>query len=162
MSNDAFDKNGYDADGNWLECLPWDGQEKSLPLGYTTMVPRLGLSKFAKSVEILDPEADEGFRNVKVSEVKPDDTIIGVEINENSTKKIADTYGSDWLRIKDSNTGKGMNRVAWHDKYGTDGLELLILKELQGKQVGSIPPTQNISAESLKPVPPSMPVYKIG
>jgi hypothetical protein len=162
MAEDGFDKNGYDADGNWLECLPWDGQEKSLPLGYTTMVPGLGVSKFIKRVEVLDAEEDAGYREIKPSELKPDDIIVGAVINENSTKKVADTYGGDWIRLKEANSGKSLNRLQWQEKFGTDGLELLAIKELRGKQAGTLPPTQNISAAAMKPVPPSQPVYKIG
>ena len=83
------DENGYDANGNWLECLPWTGQEAALPAGYTVMVPGLDPMQFIKRVEVLDAEEDEGYRSVKKSELKPGDVIIGAEINEKSVKKIA-------------------------------------------------------------------------
>lgn len=157
----ATDANGYDEDGNWLECLPWEGQEKSLPLGYTVMVPGLDPMKFIKRVEVLDAEEDAGFREVKPSELKKDDIIIGAVINENSTKKVADTYGGDWIRLKDANSGASYNRMEWRDKFGTDGLELLAIKSLRAQQSGTKPATQNISAAELAPKKPSQPVYKI-
>jgi hypothetical protein len=162
MADVIRDANGYDEEGNWLECLPWEGQEKSLPLGYTTMVPGLGIDKFVYRVNVLDAEEMEGFRSIKKSELKPDDIIIGAEMNEKSIKKIVDTYGGDWIRLKDANSGKNYNRLEWQQKYGTDALELLAIKSLRGQTSGTLPPTQNISAAELKPKPPSMPVYKVG
>jgi hypothetical protein len=155
------DENGYDADGNWLECLPWTGQEASLPLGYTVMIPGLDPSQFIKRVEVLDAEEDEGFRSIKKSELKPTDTIVGVELNEKSIKKIVDTYGGDWLRVKGANAGENYNRLEWYNKYGTDAIELLAIKSLRGAQTGTKPPVQNISNEELKPKPPSKPVYNV-
>ena len=155
------DENGYDADGNWLECLPWTGQEASLPLGYTVMVPGLDPMQFVKRVEVLDAEEDEGYRSVKKSEVKPSDIIVGVEMNEKSIKKVVDTYGGDWIRIKDANSGKNYSRMEWYEKYGTDALELLAIKSLRGTQTGTKPPVQNISAAELAPKKPSQPVFKI-
>jgi hypothetical protein len=125
------DENGYDKDGNWLECLPWTGQEAALPAGYTVMVPGLDPMQFVKRVEVLDAEEDEGFRSIKKSELKPSDVIIGVEMNEKSVKKIVDTYGGDWIRLKGANGGTNYDRKEWNEKFGTDGLELLAIRNLR-------------------------------
>lgn len=131
------DANGYplesgeDGAGNWLECLPWTGQEKDLPLGYTTKVPGLDVMNLIKRVEVMDAEEDAGYREIKKSQMKPGDVVIGAQLNENTTKKIADTYGGDWIRLKDANSGKNYSRMEWRQKFGTDGLELLAIRNLR-------------------------------
>lgn len=159
---DGKDANGYplDENGNWLECLPFTGQEASLPLGYTVMVPGLTMKQFIYRVEVLDAEELEGFRTVKASELKPGDVIIGVQLNENSVKKVVDTYGGDWIRIKDATAGKDYNRMKWRDKYGTDGMELSAIKDLRASQKGQASP-MDVSSAAVMPQSSSQPVYKI-
>lgn len=137
------DENGYplegeDSSGSWLECIPWTGQEKDLPLGYNTVVPGLDVMTLIKRVEVLDAEEDAGYREVKRSEVKHGDVIIGAVLNEKSTKKICDTYGGSWIRIKDANSGKNYNRIEWKEKFGTDGLELLAIRNLRNPMTSQV------------------------
>lgn len=122
--------------GQWLECLPWEGQEASLPLGSTVSVPGLDPMKFIYRVKVLDAEEEDGYRMVKKSELKPDDVIIGAWLNEKSVAEVEKTYGKDWLRIIESNGGGKLNRYQWRDKYGTDGLELLAIRNLRAAQNG--------------------------
>lgn len=156
------DANGYplDADGNWLECIPWTGQEAQLPLGYTIVIPGMTLSQLIYRVEVLDAEEEAGYKVVKKSEVKPGDIVIGVELNENSIKKVVDTYGGDWIRIKDANAGKDYNRMTWRDKFGSDGMELCAIKDLRSKQKGQAPP-MDVSSSAVMPKPPAQEPYKI-
>ncbi len=136
------DANGYpietgeDGQQNWLECIPWTGQEKDLPLGYTTVVPGLDVMNLIKRVEVMDAEEDAGYRTVKKAEVKKGDVIIGAVLNENTTKKIVETYGGSWIRLKDANSGKNYNRMEWYNKFGTDGLELLAIRNLRNPMTG--------------------------
>ncbi len=119
------------AAGNWLECLPWNGQEASLPAGGNVQVKGLSFTKLIYRVEVLDAESEEGSRFVKVSEVTPDDVIIGAKLNENSIKRIEANYGKDWIRIANPNGGGQMSREAWKERFGTDGLQLLAVRELR-------------------------------
>ena len=134
-----------EASGNWLECLPWNGQEASLPAGGNVMIPGLSFRKLVYRVQILDAELEEGFSWVKQAELTPEDLIIGTKLNENSIKAIESNYGSDWIRIADPNGGKQMSRLAWREKFGTDGLNLLAIRDLRyGMPVTSVgsKPTQ--------------------
>jgi hypothetical protein len=127
------DENGYPVDGsaNWLECIPWTGQEAALPAGYTTMVPGLDVMTLIYRVEIMDAEEEAGYQTIKRSQMKPGMVVIGAQINENTTKKICETYGGDWIRLKSANGGVNYNRVEWREKFGTDGLELLAIRNLR-------------------------------
>lgn len=156
------DANGYplDANGNWLECLPFTGQEASLPLGYTVMIPGLTLKQFIYRVEVLDAEELAGYRTVKASELKPGDVIIGVQLNENSVKKVIESYGGDWIRIKDATAGKDYNRAKWWEKYGTDGMELSAIKDLRASQKGQAAP-MDVSSSAVMPKQPAQKPFKI-
>ena len=139
-----------EAVGNWLECLPWNGQEASLPAGGNVMIPGLSFRKLVYRVELLDAESEEGVKWVKQAEIVPDDLIIGTKLNENSIKAIEANYGPDWIRIADPNGGKQMSRAAWRDKFGTDGLNLLAIRDLRyGQPVTSVgsKPTQGQKAQ---------------
>ncbi len=114
---------------NWLPCLPWDGHEKSLPLGYIIQIPNLNPVELVSRWEVLDAESDEGSRLVKAKELKPNDVIIGAKMNEISIKKIEANYGPDWLIIKGASEGNSFNRIAWRDAFKTDGLILLAIRE---------------------------------
>lgn len=156
------DANGYplDESGNWLECIPWTGQEAQLPLGYTITIPGMTMSQLIYRVEVLDAEELEGFREVKKSEIKPNDVVIGVKLNENSVKKIVDQYGGDWIRIKGSNAGKNYNRMTWRDEFGTDGMELCAIKDLRAQIKGQAAP-MDVSSSAVMPKPPAQKPVKI-
>lgn len=122
-----------DSGDGWLECVPWTGQEKDLPAGYTVKVPGLDPMKFVQKVELLDAEVDEGSRFVKVNELKKGDIIIGAKLNENSIKRVEANYGPDWCRLKSANGGKNFNRYEWREAFGTDGLALLAVRNLRAR-----------------------------
>lgn len=125
-----------EAVGNWLPCLPWEGQEKSLPAGGNVTIPGLQFRKLVYRVQLLDAEVEEGVRWVKQSEITAADLIIGAKLNENSIKAIERSYGSDWIRITNPNGGKQMSRADWRTEFQTDGLELLAIRDLRyGKPV---------------------------
>ena len=111
----------------WLECLPWDGLEASLPLGGKLKVPGLTPEKLVKAWEVLDAEAEEGIRKVKAADLKIGDIIIGAEMNKASLARLAASYGPDFVQIKEAN-GKLLSWVEWQAKYGTDGLALWAIR----------------------------------
>lgn len=118
-------------DTNWLECIPWTGSEKDLPVGEVTTVPNFRAMDLVRRWEILDVEEDEGFRTVKFSELKPNDKIIGCQINENSFNKVVSTYGQNFFMAARANGGKKYNRWEWKDAFGSDVLELEALKQVR-------------------------------
>lgn len=118
----------------WLNCLPWDGEEKSLPLGEQTRIPNFQAADLVRRWEVLDPEEDEGYRVVKRSELQDGDIIIGAQINENSVNKIVDTYGTRFfVAARSDRPGVLMNRAEWRVEFGTDVLELQALKQIRQK-----------------------------
>lgn len=126
-----------DEETDWNECLPWDGEEKNLPLGEQTRIPNFRAMDLVRHWEILDVESDEGFRVVKKDELKPEDKIIGCQINENSFKKIVETYGKRFfVAAKSDPKGPLLDRWEWKEAFGSDVLELEALKQIrQGNKV---------------------------
>jgi hypothetical protein len=111
----------------WLECLPWNGQEASLPLGGQFKVPGLTPEKLVKKWEVLDAESEEGSRKVKAANLKEDDIIIGCEMNKASLARLAASYGPDFVMLKKAN-GPLVSWQTWYDEFGTDGLALWAIR----------------------------------
>ena len=117
---------------DWNECLPWEGEEKDLPVGEQTRIPNFRAVDLVRRFEVLDVEADEGFRVVKPSELKPEDKIIGAQINENAFNKVVETYGRRFfVAAKADGGGKLMDRWEWKEAFKTDVLELEALKQIR-------------------------------
>ena len=116
---------------NWLECIPWTGMEKDLPVGEQTLIPDFRAVDLVKRWEILDVEEDAGYREVKKAELKPEDKIIGCVINENSFNKVVSTYGPNFFKAANANGGKKYNRWEWKEAFGSDVLELEALKQIR-------------------------------
>lgn len=112
----------------WLECIPWDGDEAKLPLGGKLPVPGLTPDKLVKRWEVLDAEAEEGSRKVKAAEIKPDDIIIGAEMNKAALGRLAASYGPDCIKIKKAD-GPLVTWTQWQQEFGTDGLALWAIRD---------------------------------
>jgi hypothetical protein len=122
---------------DWNECLPWDGEENSLPVGEQIRIPNFRAVDLVRRWEVLDVESDSGFRLVTTCELKPEDRIIGCQINENSFAKIVETYGRRFfVAAKADPKGRLLDRWEWKEAFGSDVLELEALKQIrQGKRV---------------------------
>ena len=123
---------------DWNECLKFDGDEKSLPVGIKTMVHGFRAIDLVRRWEVLDPEEDEGYRVVKRSEIGSNDIVIGAQINEKSVDRIRGTYGPRYATFKSLEYNEYMSREEWEiftrkdpDKFGMDVLELEALRELR-------------------------------
>ncbi len=126
---------------DWLSCIPWDGEEASLPVGIHTMIPNFRASNLVRFYEVLDVESDEGYKTLTKKEYDraPKDTIlIGVQINENSLKRIQRIYKDRSMTFKMANGGPWYTREEWEiatrpdpDTRGMDVLELQALKEIR-------------------------------
>jgi hypothetical protein len=127
------DETGYPTDESgdgWLECVPWTGQEASLPLGFTSTKRDFDIMKVVKKVQIADLESDEEMKWVKVSELKKGDDILDVEIAEKILKKYYQTFGKDFIRFKGANGGRNYNRLEWRTQFGTDVVKLMAVRRL--------------------------------
>lgn len=123
---------------DFLECLPFNGDEKLLPVGIKTMVPGFRAIDLVRRWEVLDPEEDEGYRVVKKDEIGPNDIVIGAQINEKLVDRVRGTYGPRFATFKNLQFGEYFSREEWEiatrvnpDKPGMDVLELEALRELR-------------------------------
>lgn len=117
-------------DEEWLECIPWTGEEKDLPTGGQTKIPGFLPENLVSRWEILDAEADEGSKFVKRTELKPGDIIIGARMNENSIKRLVATYGPRFAVLKQAD-GPILTCQEWYEKYHTDGLALWAIRNVR-------------------------------
>jgi hypothetical protein len=104
----------------WLECLPWNGEEKSLPLNGQIRAPGVVIQDFVKTV-IKAPKSG---------------AVIGVVIDEDVYNAIIATYGERGVVITESDSGNQLTRREWKDKYGTDGLALWAIRGLYLENTG--------------------------
>lgn len=116
---------------DWLECIPWTGQEADLPAGEVTKIPDFRAIDLVRRWEVLDVEEDAGFRVVKRAEIRPGDKIIGCQINEKAFAKVVETYGKNFFVAKRAGGGVLMDRWEWKKAYGSDVLELEALKQIR-------------------------------
>lgn len=110
----------------WLECVPWDGVEKSLPLGAIITIPNFSVSDLVKSYTVIDKTTEEGIRKTKSP--SRTDAVIDVEINEKLFDAITSNFGRDVIKFTDADSGEKLNRWEWKEKHGTDALKLLAIR----------------------------------
>lgn len=116
-------------DENWLPCNNFDGEGADIPTGFTGM-PGLQPWKLVRAVIINDPETEEGVRRIKLSEYKPDEMdLVDVVINEASYKAFLKQHPKGFTFIN-ANGGR-MNRSQWREKFGSDGLHLIAMKQVR-------------------------------
>ena len=122
---------------NWLECVPWDGEERDLPVGSQTRIPGFRAIDMVRYWEILDVKSDAGFKVVAAEKLpallkKSKNTIvIGAQMNENAVKRIVGTYGKRFFVAKHTGNSRLYSRWEWKKSFGTDVLELEALKQLR-------------------------------
>lgn len=97
----------------WLGCVPWEGEEKALPLGGQIRAPGVTIEDLVKEY-------------IKTKSGK----IMGAIIDEDEFDKLVATWGDRAVVISQSDDiKKGLDRWEWKEKYGTDGLELWAIKK---------------------------------
>lgn len=106
-------------------CVAWNGIEAKLPTG-ALMPPAVNVLKLIKTWTVLDAESDEGFRDVKAADLKPDDAIIGCHANNNSIARIILTYGPDAFRFTAAG-GQSFGIKPWIATFGTNPFEVLAI-----------------------------------
>ncbi len=105
---------------DWLQCIAWDGEEKSLPTGGQIRAPGVVIQDFVKTI-IKAPKSG---------------AVIGVVIDEDVYNAIVSTYGERGVVITESDSGNQLTRREWTDKYGTDGLALWAIRSLYLENIG--------------------------
>lgn len=127
--------------GEFDNCVPWAGKEADLPVGEETSVPNFRAIDLVRRWEVLDVEEDAGFRVVKRAEIKPEDKVIGCQINENSFNKMVESYGRKFfVAARAAGLHNKFDRWEWKAAYGSDVLELEALKQVrQNNNVFNIP-----------------------
>lgn len=114
-----------------MDCIKWDGQERTLPLGYSTQIPGLAPRHFANVYGVLDLKEDDGIRDVFRDMLQPGDIIVEAQINEAAIAAIEKAYGKDWIWFKRPDSGDKITRDEWKKEYLTDPLELEALKDMR-------------------------------
>lgn len=118
----------------WLGCLPWDGEEKSLPTGGQIRNPNLGILDFVEEYVVLKDGKIIKVKDPKVGK------LINVEIYEELFDELVKVYGKRAVVIsrsdppKDPNEPFMLTRWEWRDKYKTDGLKLWAIRAANQKQ----------------------------
>lgn len=130
---------------DWNECLKFDGDEKSLPVGIKTKIPGFRAIDLVKRWEVNDPEEDEGYRVVKRSEIGPNDIVIGAQINENSVNRIKapNRYGDRYATFKNLEYNEYLTREEWEiatrPSPEVSGSDVLVLEALRELRQGNVP-----------------------
>jgi hypothetical protein len=117
---------------DWLNGIcHYNGPGSDLPLGGYSKIPGWFPESIVKRVLVLDATTEEGTVWKTKSELKADDILIGVEQNQNSIKAIVDTYGKDFYQVRDANGGPLMTLDQWQEKFHSNALGLVALRNLQ-------------------------------
>lgn len=123
------------SDVNWLECLPWDGSEASLPAGGIMTIPLLKPEDLVKSCVVIDAECEDGMQTVSATTaLQLGRTIVNVILNEKLIAEIERRYGKRFALMIDPKTQEKLTRREWHQRHGTDGLALWALRNLRDKK----------------------------
>ena len=73
----------------------------------------------------------------KTSELTKDDIIIGVTLNPKMLAAIVKTYGRDFYKIREANGTEFMTLDEWQERYGSNGLGLVAIRNMQKKLSGA-------------------------
>lgn len=114
-----------------LGCLPWDRPEKILSLGMTTIgVPNFEPRHLVALWEVMDATQAGGLREVATDMLKPDDMIVGAQINDAAFAAI-ERLGSV-LFSKSEDTDQ-VSREEFIKIYNKDPLEYLAIRDQRRK-----------------------------
>lgn len=112
----------------------YNGIESVLPTGYTCLIPDWK-PEFAivKRWKVANPKIDEGSEWKTYEELKRNDFIIAAEINLRTLNAIFETYKRDeFIKLTDAN-GRRLTCNQWEERYHTDPLGLLALRNIRAE-----------------------------
>lgn len=129
MAKDQYGLEVEKGDENWLPCIRFEGEGYDIPAGFTGM-PGIQPWKLVKAVIILDAEADEGVRRIRLSEYKPEEMdIVDVVINDASYRAALKQHPRGFTFIT-ANAGR-VSREKWREEFKTDALHLIALSQIR-------------------------------
>jgi hypothetical protein len=128
------------AEENWLECIPWDGKEASLPLG-ALFPARFMASSFVKRIVVADAESEEGVKEISPKEFdRKTMSLVDVILNEKLIARTVEGRGGEGqFLFKPAGGGKPLTRTQWRDQMKTDAWKLQAIKELLIETAGTKP-----------------------
>lgn len=131
--------NDMTTDDSLDQICDYAGPADDLPVGGYCKIPGWGPEKAAFRWKVQDAEEVAGWKLVKSSELTADSIIIGVILNKNTIVEIVNTYGENFIELRDANGGPWMTPAQWSERFHTDGVALVALRnkryELQGPGV---------------------------
>jgi hypothetical protein len=123
---------------NWLDGIcTYTGPGTDLPIGGYSKIPGWSPEKIAKSWIVIDAESEEGITEKKTHELAKEDIIIGVMLNPKTLGAIVKTYGKDFYKIKEADGIEFMTLDEWQERYGSNGLGLVAIRNMQRKLSGA-------------------------
>lgn len=129
-SNDITDGSSE----NWLDGLcNYRGPGHDLPTGGYCKIPRFAPESLA---QVWLVAADEGVVPKKTKELTKEDIIVGVTMNPDAIAAIIATYGADFFQIREANGGPLMTLDQWQQKFHTNGLGLVAIRNMRMKLQG--------------------------
>jgi hypothetical protein len=121
-------------ENEWLECAPWDGDERSLPLGGRIAVPGVHVTAFVKRYIVL---RNDEMITVGKKDLQKGDVVIDAVMDDELYNSITRIYGERAVTIaKSESVEKGITRKEWKEQYGTDGLKLWAIRNARLSQSG--------------------------
>lgn len=105
---------------DYLACIPWDGNEKTLPAGGDARIP----------MPITDLAIPESIKKTRYG------VIYYVMVDEGLYQDMVKTFGVNAFMISLAEGSGQLNRPDWKKQYGTDGLKLWVLRNLRMEATG--------------------------
>jgi hypothetical protein len=135
--NPNVEKSGIDSldNSDYLSCPVWTGPEKDLPTGSRIGIQGVTAVKLVKQVSYINDESNIEDMGIKAWRTagRPG-TVIDVAINEDTYQRLIAVRGLNAVLISQSEGSSALSRKAWYDKYGTDGLRLVALRDIKMEQ----------------------------
>ncbi len=126
-----------DESKDWLndDLCNYTGDGSDLPTGGYSTVPGWNPEKVVRQWMVEDVDADEGFSLKHTRELVADDIIVGTVMNLKALAVIVSAFGRDFYTIEDAN-GERLTLDKWYQKYGTNGLGLVAIRNMREELTG--------------------------
>jgi len=102
--------------------------DPSLPIGGHSRVPGWAPEQ-AAIIWIVNIDGEQVER--ATSDLLPNDLIMGVQLDPVILASYEEAHGPNFYLIKSANGGHWLNPKAWTEKFGTNGLELVAMRNIK-------------------------------
>lgn len=110
---------------DWLECLPFTGEEALLPVGYQIRSPGLFILDFVAAYQVLD-KGQIKLVNPWENDGKVPGKILAVVMNEKAIEMVQATYGGRGI-VVESADGLRLTVPEYREKFKMDPLAQLAI-----------------------------------